>query len=206
MRTILLCGFAAFPGAPQNPTARLARQLDGAMIRHDVCVRGRVLPVEWDGSWPALKRAIEDESPAAVLLFGLHVRAERLRLELVARNRRELGRADAAGAFPAGPAVGDGPDELATRLPLAACAAALREAGVSFEWSRNAGAYLCNDTLYRLARAAGDLGVERFGFVHVPLTDECVEATLEAGGLPEVFCSLSEGALERAARALLGVV
>lgn len=206
MKTILFCGFSAFPGAPVNPTAVLAERLDGTLIRAETRVRGLALPVAWEASWPTLRAAVEAEKPAAVLLFGLHARAERLRIELVARNRRELGRMDAVGAFPAGPAIGDGPDELPTRLPFGNCAAALREVGVSFEWSRNAGSYLCNDTLYRLGAAAGDIGVERFGFVHVPLTDESVEASLAAGGLPEVFCTVPEALLERAARALLAVL
>ncbi|HEY9056777.1 MAG TPA: hypothetical protein VIN77_06470 [Aurantimonas sp.] len=199
--SILFAGFSSFPGAPRNPTEDLALSLQRDQDEAGA-LRAEVLPVAWEASWPRLRAAIEAVRPATVMLFGLHQRAERLRLELVARNRRELGRVDAVGGFPSGPAVLDGPQSLPANLPWNDVAAALRDAGASFEWSTDAGGYLCNDTFYRLAYHAASLGVRRFGFIHVPLSDEAVADTVASETLPEVFCSVPAATLERAARAL----
>lgn len=204
--TLLVTGFSSFPGAPRNPTEAIALKLDGVPLASGGTIRAMVLPVEWDGSWPKLRAAIEAQRPRAVLLFGLHAASERIRIELVARNARELGRVDAAGGFPSGPAVTDGPERLEARLPLAAIAAALRAAGAPFECSRDAGRYLCNDSFYRLALAADRLGVERFGFIHVPLTDDLVEPGVAGEALPEHFCTLPAETLTTAALAIANAV
>ncbi|MBO0904708.1 hypothetical protein [Jiella sonneratiae] len=198
--SILLAGFGAFPGVARNPSQDLVERIADRLPPQAGAV---VLPVSWDEAFQRLKAEILRLRPRSVLLFGAHLRAERFRVELVARNRRELGRPDALGAFPAGPSIGDGPETLACRLDWRAVAGALRRAGIDFEWSSNAGGYLCNDTLYRLALAADGLGVERFGFFHLPSSDEGVGDLVLQLPLPEVFMSVPMATLEAAALALL---
>lgn len=201
--TVLLCGFDAFPGAPANPTADLVVDWADASAGGDALARA-VLPVEWDASWPALERAIREARPRAVLLLGLAARSERVRVELLARNRRDIDAADAAGARALGVAVvDDGPASLPARLPFAAIARALRAERIAFEWSGDAGAYLCNDTFFRLAFHADALGVSQFGFLHMPLSDERVPDWIEAGALPERCRSVPAAELRRAATAVL---
>lgn len=132
---------------------------------------------------------------------------ERLRLELLAQNRRELGRKDAVGGFPAGPSILDGPTKYECRLPWKSVAELLRSEGIDFEWSTDAGGYLCNDTLYRLAHHAETLGVRRYGFVHLPLSDERVGDCIESGAdLPPAFNSISAEKLYRFATGLGGLL
>ncbi|MCQ8781040.1 pyroglutamyl-peptidase I family protein [Mangrovibrevibacter kandeliae] len=204
--TILVTGFSAFPGAPINPTADLAASFDGGSTAGGEAVRGVVLPVEWEGSWPRLRAAIEASAPRVVLMFALQAGLTGLRVELTARNRRELGRPDAVGAFPSGPAVADGPERFAVRLPLTDAATALRAAREPFDWSGDAGRYLGNDTFYKLAMNADRLAVERFGFLHVPLTDDLVDAWNTAGVLPSPCTTLAADRLRSAARALIEVL
>lgn len=200
---VLVTGFSSFPGAPRNPTGELIRRLKERTEDGGGAVAAELLPVEWDRCWPQLEAAIMDRRPRTVLMFGLSQRAERLRLELGARNRRELGRVDAAGAYPSGPAVLDGPEILPGRMDWTCVASALRGADVPFEWSSNAGGYLCNDTYYRLAFHAARLEVDSFGFFHVPLTDRAVAETFVGGTLPDAFCTISEDILDRAVMTLL---
>ena len=202
---LLITGFSSFPGAPRNPTQDMVETLQ-AHPEHGATFRAVTLPVAWDESFSRLVDAIERDRSTTVLLFGLHQRAERLRIEMVARNRRELGRVDAVGEFPSGPAVLDGPASLPCDLPWKTVAEALRGARMPFEWSTDAGGYLCNDTLYRLAHAAGRLGVRRFGFFHVPLSDERVGDVAASEAMPEVFCSLPAALLADAALALIGAL
>ncbi|MEN3792062.1 hypothetical protein [Fulvimarina sp. MAC3] len=206
MKTIF-AGFSAFPGAPYNPSGDLIEMLTQRPAAtgdvYPVC-----LPVDWDRSWPVLRAAIEEQRPETVVLFGLHVTTERLRLELLAQNRRELGRKDAAGGFPAGPSILDGPAKYQSCLPWTEVAALLRSEGIDFEWSTDAGAYLCNDTLYRLAHHAGSLGIRQFGFIHLPMSDERIGDFLASDAdCPQVFNSISGEKLLRFANdlaALLG--
>ncbi len=198
--SVLVVGFAAFPGVARNPSQDLVERLAG---RLQASVAAIVLEVSWEESWPMLQAEIARRQARTVLIFGAHLRAERLRVELVARNRRELGRPDAVGGFPAGPSIGEGPERLACRLDWSEVAGRLRRAGIDFEWSTNAGGYLCNDTLYKLALAAGSLGVERFGFFHLPSSDEAVAELLHHPPLPDVFLSLPMEKIEAAALALI---
>ncbi|MEE2953332.1 MAG: hypothetical protein VYD57_19075 [Pseudomonadota bacterium] len=192
--TVLIAGFAPFPGAPFNPSADLVAALRQAPQRPGRAVV--TLPVSWDDSWPVLQAAIEESGARGVILFGLHMSAERLRIELLARNRRELGREDAVGRFPAGPSILEGPATHACRLPLSDLARLLRRHRLDFEWSTNAGGYLCNDTLYKLAHHADRLGIEAFGFIHLPLSDERVGDMMASGEeVPAVFNSVSADAL-----------
>ncbi|MCQ0989124.1 pyroglutamyl-peptidase I family protein [Jiella marina] len=203
--SILVAGFSSFPGVATNPSEDMIRRLE-ARTAESTAVATLVLPVEWESSWPRLKEAIAATGATSVLLFGLHMRCERFRVELMARNHRELGRADAVNAFPAGPSISDGPKTIPCRLDWGAVAKALRDAGTDFEWSTHAGGYLCNDTLYRLAERAASLGVERFGFFHMPLSDERVGEYVDRHTLPEVFMSMPAGRMDAAALALIAML
>lgn len=152
-----------------------------------------------------LRAAIEHYRPPGIIMFGLHMRIERIRIEKLARNRRELGRPDADGEFPAGPGVADGPETLPGQFTWALAAAALRRCGLSFEWSNDAGGYLCNQIYFRTAMEASALGVDQFAFFHVPPTDE-IAAELDPELMPQVHCSIPAPKLEEAARALVEVL
>lgn len=200
--TIVVAGFSSFPGAPINPTEGLVQSLAGLSTARGEAIVPCLLPVDWERSWPMLRATIEEHRPHGVLVFGLHSAAGRLRFELTGRNGRELGRADAAGGFPSGPQVTEGPETLEAKLPLTGMAASLRGAGIDFEFSRDAGRYLCNDTLYRLCRHAADLGVEHYGFLHTPLTDDVVEAYRAANVMPDFCHTIDPESLRCAALAL----
>ncbi|KQT45111.1 hypothetical protein ASG43_12455 [Aureimonas sp. Leaf454] len=200
--TILVAGFGAFPSAPLNPSETLVEMLRDVRTAAGSLVHPVLLPVEWDRSWPVLREAIERSGADTVLAFGLHAGAQRLRLELDAVNARQLGQADAAGRFPSGPGVEDGPERLSGAWPLSACAAALTRAGIPFEVSRDAGRYLCNDTYYRLCRYGAGGRLRSWGFVHTPLTDELIDGWAAAGALPELCRTISADTLRQAALCL----
>lgn len=204
--TILVSGFSRFPGAPVNPTEDLVLALPERLESGEALAR-IVLPVEWDASWPALERAIRATRPRAVLMLGLAARSEGVRVELTATNHRDVNAADAAGRTPSGAVIAeDGPASIAARLPFAALVVALREAGTAPEWSRNAGAYLCNDTFYRLGLLAASLSLTQFGFLHLPLSDERLPDWITAGALPERCRSLPAETMLRTVLAALGVL
>ncbi|BDA85796.1 pyrrolidone-carboxylate peptidase [Aureimonas sp. SA4125] len=200
--TVLVAGFAAFPHAPINPTEGLVRALEGCMTAAGEQIVPCLIPVDWERAWPTLREAIGAHRPHGVLVFGLHSGAGRLRFELTGHNGRELGRVDAVGGFPSGPSVAEGPETLEAKLPLTRMTAALRAAGIDFEFSRDAGRYLCNDILYHLCHSAADLMVEHYGLIHAPLTDAVIDAYRAKSAMPEFCHTIAEETLFQAALAL----
>lgn len=154
---ILVTGFGAFPGVEDNPTAHLARALDGTQVE-GVEIRAEVLPVEFLGLSERLKELEERHRPQLILGMGVSGIAQVPTLELLGVN--EVGQnLDAVGARPEN--LGSGPAQIAASLPHRAFLAALE--GIS---STNAGRYVCNAWLYTALR---DLKAPAL-FLHVPAT------------------------------------
>ncbi|MFT4622336.1 MAG: pyroglutamyl-peptidase [Myxococcota bacterium] len=150
---VLVTGFGSFPGVTDNPTAALARAVDGAVVAGR-SVRGVVLPVHY-GAAPertiALARAL-----GAELVLGTGVAVRRTRVTVEQQGRRTVGRPDAAGHVPDGLF---GPSLVPATIDVAALCAAL-----DADPSEDAGTYVCNAWLHGVAHA---LAVP-VGFVHVP--------------------------------------
>lgn len=171
MTTILVTGFGPFPGAPFNPTGPLVERL--ARLRRpglaDIEIIGHIFPTSYAAVDRDLPKLIARHRPDALLMFGLAPRAEKVRIEMRARNALAL-LPDADGASirrtklaPGGPA--------AISLPARAIHlfTAARAACVPVMLSRDAGRYLCNYLCWRAAEAARKPGGPRIAaFVHVP--------------------------------------
>jgi pyroglutamyl-peptidase len=166
----LVTGFGPFPGAPANPTEALVRELtDVAPETFGATgLRAVVLPTEYRRSWAILKRLYARFAPDVVVHFGLSTRTDAIMIERTALRRCAPDRPDAIGFAPRGGlARRTGAEALAATLPVERIVAALRQAGFPAAASDDAGAYVCNATLYRsLAETA--VSPRRVGFVHVP--------------------------------------
>lgn len=170
MKTVLITGFGPFPGVAENPSAALARAVDGRVV-DGVRFVGEVLPVSYRRA-PDQTVALRDAHKADVVLGTGVCRDEVARLETVAHHVLES-RVDIEGqtltllAGPAQvPATFAGAD-LADRLGVAR--------------SDDAGRYVCNAWLYQVAQRAG----VPVGFLHIPASgfdaDRLVQAV--AAGL-----------------------
>jgi pyroglutamyl-peptidase len=172
MTTILVTGFGRFPGAAVNPTEAIVRDL---MKRRRPAVAGvrlvgHAFPTTWDAVDRDLPALLTREMPDAIVMLGVATRSDRVRLELVARNRRTVLLPDAGGTRgdvtriePGAPFFSRG------RCPAPRLHAALRAAGIDAVLSRNAGGYLCNYAYWRALEATKAPGGPRLVvFVHVP--------------------------------------
>jgi pyroglutamyl-peptidase len=75
------------------------------------------------------------------------------------------------------PLVAGGPPAYQSVLPLAACAAAIRELGIPCQVSYHAGTFLCNALLYLTHHTAQEHRLKtRAAFIHLPLAPEQVLA------------------------------
>ena len=197
-KVVLATGFEPFGGYASNPSADIARALDGRRIA-GMPVVGRVLPVDMARLDAALAAALRGLTPAAVILLGLAPGEAVIRLERVALNLADFNIPDNAGIRARDLAI-DARAGVAlwSRLPLRAIAAELLAAGIPARLSETAGTYLCNAAMYRaLARLPARV---RCGFIHLPLPPAEVAARLDrdsgAPVQPSMSVSLQRKAVE----------
>ncbi len=200
---VLVTGFSPFPSAPLNPTAWLIDRLrNDAWHPKGVRLSPHVLPTRFDVFETTLQPLITELAPAAVVSFGLSAKAKGVTLERFARNAVAEGWADVAGVCAANTTLDPAGRSLrASTLPLAAAAQRLEDAGVPWEWSEDAGDYICNLVFYRTLGSCAQSGAPS-GFVHVPYTDTMAR-TLNLDG---AHATLSEDQLLAGAKAVLSTV
>jgi pyroglutamyl-peptidase len=165
---VLITGFGPFPGAPSNPSARLATAL--ARSRRPALADMRRTTHIFATTYAAVDRDLPrllTLKPDIILMFGLAGRTPYLRVETQARNAMSLLFPDAGGCRPqrrriskAAPAVQRG------AAPFPHLLGALRKSALPARLSRDAGTYLCNYAYWRaLERTNGATLVQ---FIHIP--------------------------------------
>jgi pyroglutamyl-peptidase len=164
---LLICGFGPFPEAPDNPAAKAVQQLDAqAWSPAGAEAAYFVLPTIWAEAPEEALVAAWAHDADAILLVGVAVSATSFRVETLARNQASRTHADAEGRYwPSAVIDPAGPQSVAVTAPVEAMLLAVAALGLTVERSSDAGAYLCNFTLYRLLTATAAPPV---GFLHVP--------------------------------------
>ncbi len=161
---ILITGFGAFPGMPDNPTSDLVRSLPRRLM--GLKVHYRVLPVSWEHSAEHLSRAIDLVVPHLVLLCGVSHQESCVHLEMQAWNRLD-GRPDASGELRLpGPIDPTRPmtHVRTCHWPIEDFVKGLRSKGHDAKSSKDPGRYLCNHTFYSAFDMPAPAGV---GFLHI---------------------------------------
>ena len=146
-RTLLLTFFGPFPGVPVNPTVALAEGAQRllARMRPDLNVITRELPVSYDGSSTALRAALQEVQPDALISLGVAVGRDVVSLEQVAINLDSAGIEDNDGDQRCDEPIAPGGQEAYfSSLPVRASFERLRAAGEPVEISYTAGTYVCN--------------------------------------------------------------
>ena len=183
----LVTGFEPFGGDGVNPSAlalpRLSKRIAGA------AVHTAVLPCSFAHSTAALKVAIDAVKPDIVLSVGLAGGRAELCLERVAINVQDARIRDNDGKQPIDvPIVEKGSAAHFATLPIKACVAEMRKAGLPSAVSNTAGTFVCNHIFYALMDiAAGHPIPMRGGFLHVPYLPEMV-----ARGAPSPSMALDD--------------
>jgi pyroglutamyl-peptidase len=170
---VLLTGFAPFGGDAVNPSWLAVRRLAAERAGQ---VRAVELPTVFGSSVTALAAAIERHRPRLVVCVGQAGGRPAITPERVAINVDDARIPDNEGHRPVDtPVVADGPAAYFSGLPVKACVAALRRAGIPAALSQTAGTFVCNHLFYGLMHELATRwpGV-RGGFVHVPYAPEQV--------------------------------
>jgi pyroglutamyl-peptidase len=158
----LLAGFEPFDGATVNPSWEAARLVPGA---HAV-----LLPCVFGAATDRLRAAMLEHGPEVVICVGQAAGRADVTVERVAINLDDARIPDNAGDQPVDrPVVPGGPAAYFATLPVKACVAAARKAGVPASVSHSAGTFVCNHVFYGLMHLiATEFPQVRGGFVHVP--------------------------------------
>jgi pyroglutamyl-peptidase len=150
-----------------------------------VDVHSAELPTSYANSAHRLRAAIERVKPEIVLCVGQAGGRTELCLERVAINVQDARIRDNDGSQPIDqPVARDGPAAYFATLPIKACVAAMREAGLPAAVSNTAGTFVCNHIFYTLMdeldRARRPV---RGGFLHIPYLPE---QAVRLGGAPSM--------------------
>ncbi|WP_306318797.1 MULTISPECIES: pyroglutamyl-peptidase I [unclassified Streptomyces] len=175
MARVLLTGFEPFQGDSLNPSWEAAA-LVAAAPPDGIDLTALQLPCVFGESMKVLRAAIAEAEPDLVVCLGLAGGRPGVTVERVAVNVDDARIPDNAGAQPIDvPVVPDGPAAYFSTLPVKACVAAMRSAGVPAALSNTAGTFVCNHVAYGLAHLlTTELPHIRGGFVHVPWSPEQV--------------------------------
>jgi pyroglutamyl-peptidase len=168
----LVTGFDAFGGDKVNPSSlavgRLERKIGGLSI-HTL-----ELPTSYSRSAIVLRAAIHEVQPDIVLSVGQAGGRSELCLERVAINIQDARIEDNDGKQPIDrPVVRDGPAAYFSTLPIKACVADMRKAGLPAAVSNSAGTFVCNHIFYAVMDMAEQQSMGfRAGFLHIPYIPE----------------------------------
>jgi pyroglutamyl-peptidase len=168
---VLLTGFGPFPGVPVNASADLAAELAsrGARAFPGYRIVAAELPTEWERAPATAALLYEGLRPAVALHFGVSRRARGFEIETRGRNVT-CQSADATGILPSAARLApEGPEVVASAIPVARIMVRLRRLGLPVSISRDAGRYLCNAVLFHglvHRSATGEAPIT--GFIHIP--------------------------------------
>ncbi|MCW2901326.1 MAG: Pyrrolidone-carboxylate peptidase [Streptosporangiaceae bacterium] len=180
MTRVLLTGFEPFEDSTVNPSWQAVR-LAASAPPDGVSLTTAVLPVVFHDAIDRLRTAIDESGADLVVCVGQAGGRPDLTVERVAINVDDARIPDNSGRQPVDePIAADGPAAYFSTLPVKACVAAVRDAGLPASVSHTAGTYLCNHVFYGLMHLiATERPGLRGGFVHVPYLPEQVLASGE---------------------------
>ena len=187
MKTLLLTGFGAFPGAPDNPTQTIVTRLATHPLAGATLVT-QILPVIWRDADARITQLIADTQPDAILHLGLATQRKVISVETRARNEATRLLPDADNICrTSGTIDPQGPGLRHARLDSASIVNLLTARGLKAEASDDAGDYICNHTLYL------SLGsdVPTVGFIHLPMPDEVMSLQAMTDGIADVVQKLA---------------
>ena len=180
----LITGFEPFGGDAINPSSLAVSKIKSRI--GNTAVHTAVLPCSFARSAAVLRTAIDEAKPDIVLCVGLAGGRTELCLERVGINVQDARIPDNDARQPIDvPVVEGGPAAHFATLPIKACVAEMRKAGLPAAVSNTAGTFVCNHILYALMdMAAKAKRPFRGGFLHVPNVPEMLAAGSSAPSVP----------------------
>ena len=166
MKQLLITGFDPFGGEQINPSWEAVKALPDQIREYQITKLE--IPTVFGAAAQKVLDAALKLSPDVILCVGQAGGRRAVTPEVVAINLREAGIPDNAGNQPVNvPVVQDGPTAYFSTVPVREMVQAVRSEELPAALSYSAGAFVCNDVLYRLLHHFNGTSV-RVGFIHVP--------------------------------------
>ncbi len=198
MAKILVTGFDAFGGEDVNPASEAVNHLgtSGMWARGEIEVVTCEIPTVYGDSARAVKEAIREYEPQAVISVGQAGGIAGIRIERVALNLDDARIPDNAGNKPSNRLIDpEGPVAYWATIPVCDVVEAIQAKEIPASLSYSAGTFVCNHVFYSTCHfvASNSLPIQ-VGFIHVPylpkqavgknqvpsMSEECVVTALEA--------------------------
>ena len=196
MKHLLITGFNPFGGESVNPAWEAVRRLPDTV--GDYRLTRIQIPTRFALAAEAVLAVAEADNPDVILCVGQAGGRSAVTPERIAINLSDARIPDNGGYQPTEqPIDPNGPDGIFATVPVSAMARAIRDAGISGQVSLSAGAFVCNDTLYRLLRHYEGTDT-RVGFIHVPFLPEQAKEGIPSMTLDQIIAGLTAaiGALD----------
>ena len=166
MKKLLITGFDPFGGETVNPSWEAVKLLPDCI--GDYRVTKMEIPTVFGTAAKKVIDTAEDLHPDAILCVGQAGGRRAVTPEVIAINLQEAGIPDNAGNQPVNVSVvPGGPAAYFATVPVREMVIAIQSADLPAALSYSAGAFVCNDVLYRLLHRF-DGSDTRVGFIHVP--------------------------------------
>ena len=187
---ILMTGFQPFGGESVNPSHEAVRLMPNTVCGCEIVKME--LPVEYARAAELTADAIDEVQPEIVIMTGQAGGRAGISPEAIAINFADTSAADNAGVVHTGDRIdADAVSAYFSTLPFIDIVNELRSRGVTAYLSNSAGAYVCNDLMFRVLHYLVSVGKSDdvlCGFVHVPYADEqgktpCMSISEMARGL-----------------------
>ena len=188
MKKLLITGFDPFGGETVNPSWEAVRLLPERI--GDWELTKLQIPTVFGLAAERVLSAAEQLQPDAVLCVGQAGGRSGVTPEAVAINLQEAKIADNAGNQPVNvPVVEGAPAAYFATVPVRQMVAAIQEAALPATLSYSAGAFVCNDVLYRLLHRF-DGTATRAGFIHVPYLPQQAKENTPSMALEQIVRAL----------------
>lgn len=166
MKKLLITGFDPFGGEHINPSWEAVKLLPDRI--GDYLVTKMEIPTVFGTAAARIINTADELKPDVILSIGQAGGRRAVTPELVAINLQEARIPDNAGIQPVNiPVVPEGPAAYFATVPVREMVNAINSADIPAALSYSAGAFVCNDVLYRLLHRF-DGTATRVGFIHVP--------------------------------------
>ena len=189
MKDLIITGFDPFGGESVNPAWEAVRRLPDTIGEYRLTKFQ--IPTRFSAAVEAVLAVAEADSPDVILCIGQAGGRSAVTPERIAINLNDARIPDNGGFQPAEqPIDPDGPDGIFATVPVSAMAEAIRAAGIPGQVSLSAGAFVCNDTLYRLLRHYAGTRT-RVGFIHVPFLPKQAKEGVPSMTLEQIIAGLT---------------
>ena len=188
MKKLLITGFDPFGGETVNPSWEAVKLLPDVV--GDYQITKMEIPTVFGLAAHRVLAAADEMKPDVILCVGQAGGRSAVTPEVIGINLQEARIPDNFGNQPVNtPVIPDGPAAYFSTVPVREMVNAIRSAQIPAALSYSAGAFVCNDVLYRLLHHFHGTAT-RAGFIHVPYLPQQAKENQPSMGQEQIVRAL----------------